>query len=245
MELDEYLDAITNESAALADAAALAGLDARVPSCPDWTVADLVAHVGEVQQWARVTVERRATERISRSSLPSAPRGAELLPWFRAQASALVEVFSATDAAVPVWSWTDDQTARFWFRRQANEVAVHRWDAQLAAGDPRPIETRLAVDGVDECLAMLPFRLRDQVVGTGETVHLHCTDTPPDAAGEWLVTLRPEGPVTEHRHAKGDVAARGTASDLDLFVWGRVPPTAFEVFGDSALLHRFQDAARA
>jgi uncharacterized protein (TIGR03083 family) len=245
MDPGEYLDAIAKESAALADAAARAGLDARVPSCPGWTVADLVAHVGEVQQWARVTVEQRATQRIPRSSLPLAPRGGELLPWFRAQASALADLLAATDAATPVWSWTEDHTARFWFRRQANEVAVHRWDAQLAAGDPQPIGPRLAVDGVDECLAMLPFRTRDQVVGTGETVHLHCTDTPSDVAGEWLVTLRPDGPVTEHRHAKGDVAARGTASDLDLFVWGRVPPSAFEVFGDVALLDRFQAATKA
>lgn len=245
MELDAYLDAIARESAALADAAAVAGLDARVPSCPGWTVADLVAHVGEVQQWARTTVEQRATERISRRSLPSAPGALELLPWFGAQASALVDLLGATDGATPVWSWTDDHTARFWFRRQANEVAVHRWDAQLTVGDVRPIEASLALDGVDECLAMLPFRTRDQVVGTGETVHLHCTDAPPGAGGEWFVTLGLDGPVTERRHEQGDVAARGTASDLDLFVWGRVPPSAFEVFGDLALLDRFQAVTRA
>src|SRR5215467_3594765 len=56
MELSEYLDAITRESGALADAAERAGLDAPVPSCPDWTVADLLVHLGGVQQWARITV---------------------------------------------------------------------------------------------------------------------------------------------------------------------------------------------
>jgi uncharacterized protein (TIGR03083 family) len=245
VELDAYLDAIDRESSALADAAALAGLDALVLSCPGWTVADLVAHVGEVQQWARITVEQRATERISRSSLPPAPRGEELLPWFRAQASALVDLLGAIDGATQVWSWTDDHTAHFWFRRQANEVAVHRWDAELTAGEARPIDAVLALDGVDESLAMLPFRTRDQVLGTGETVHLHCTDTPPGSGGEWFVTLGPDGPVIERRHEKGDVAARGTASDLDLFVWGRVAPSSFEVFGDAALLERFQAATRA
>jgi uncharacterized protein (TIGR03083 family) len=245
VDLDAYLDAIARESAALADAAAVAGLDAGVPSCPDWTVADLVAHMGEILQWARITVERRARERIPRSSLPVAPVGAELLPWFRVQASELVDLLRVTEGATPVWSWTDDHTAHFWFRRQANEVAVHRWDAQLAADDVRPIEASLALDGVDECLAMLPFRTREPVVGNGETVHLHCTDTPRGDGGEWFVTLGPAGPVTERRHAKGDVAARGAASDLDLFVWGRVPSSVFEVFGDSALLDRFQAATRA
>jgi uncharacterized protein (TIGR03083 family) len=245
VEPRDYLDAITRESTALADAAERARPDARVPSCPEWTVRDLVAHVGEVQQWARITVEQRASERLSRRSLPEAPSGAELVPWFRAQASALVELLGATEPSTRVWSWTDDQTAHFWYRRQANEVAVHRWDAELVVGDPRPIEVRLAADGVDECLELLRFRTRDQVVGSGETVHLHCTDTPPDVGGEWLVTLGADGPVVERRHEKADVAARGGASDLDLFVWGRVPRDAFEVFGDVELLDRFQDAARA
>jgi uncharacterized protein (TIGR03083 family) len=241
----DFLEAIGRESTALAQAATRAGLDAPVPSCPGWTVRDLAAHVGEVQQWARVTVERRATERISRRSLPEAPAGDQLLPWFRAQTAALVELLDRTDDATPVWSWTDDRTAHFWYRRQANEAAVHRWDAELAADEPEPVETRLAADGVDEFLTMLVFRTRDPVVGSGETIHLHATDTADASAGEWLVTLGPDRPVIERRHDKGDVAARGTASDLDLFLWGRVSSSALEVFGDAALLDRFQAAARS
>jgi uncharacterized protein (TIGR03083 family) len=240
MTPDEYLDAIARESAALADAAERAGLDAPVPSCPDWTVADLVGHIGQIQQWARVTVEQRATQRLSRRDLPGAPPAAERIGWFRGQAEALVDRLRATDPATPVWSWTDDNTARFWSRRQANEVAVHRWDAELAAGTPVSLDPALAADGVDESLAMLPFR-NDLVTGNGETVHLHCTDT----EGEWLVTLQTDGPTVERVHAKGNVAARGTASDLDLFVWGRVGPDTLEVFGDVELLDRFQRATRA
>jgi uncharacterized protein (TIGR03083 family) len=239
MELSEYLDAITRESAALADAAERAGLDAPVPSCPEWTVADLLVHLGGVQQWARVTVEQRATERISRRGLPGPPEGAELVEWFRDQASALVATLAATDPSTPAWSWTDDHTAAFWFRRQANEAAVHRWDAELAAGATVELDAALAADGVDESLTMLS--LRNDVTGSGESVHLHCTDT----EGEWLVTLSSSGPVVERVHAKGDVAARGTASALDLFVWGRAAPDTLEVFGDGALLERFQEATRS
>jgi uncharacterized protein (TIGR03083 family) len=240
LELHEYLDVITSESAALADAAERAGLDAAVPSCPDWTVGELVGHVGQIQQWARVTVERRATERISRRDLPGPPAAPELVGWFRAQAPALVAALQATDPDTPVWSWTDDTTAHFWYRRQAHEAAVHRWDAELAAGSAVALDTALAVDGIDECLGMLPSR-GDRATGNGETVHLHCTD----AAGEWLVTMGAGSTVIERTHAKGDVAARGTASDLDLFVWGRVPQGALEVFGDAALLERFQHATRS
>jgi uncharacterized protein (TIGR03083 family) len=245
VELDDYLDAITRESARLAESAGHAGLDASVPSCPEWTVADLVEHIANVQRWARITVETRATQRIAWRELPPPPPPNEVLAWFRDQTHSLVETLARTDPATPVWSWTDDHTARFWFRRQANEVAVHRWDAQGAAGTGTAIDTALAADGIDEWLAMLPFRTPGPVTGSGETLHLHCTDTPTGVGGEWLVTLTAEGPVTERVHAKGDVAARGGASELDLFVWGRVPVTDLEVFGDADLLARFQAETRA
>jgi len=236
MEPSEYLDAITRESAALADAAERAGVDAPVPSCPEWTVADLLVHLGGVQQWARVTVEQRATERISRRELPGPAEGADVLAWFREQTRALVATLAATDPSTPAWSWTDDRTAGFWFRRQAHEAAVHRWDAELAAGRTVELDPALAADGIDESLTMLS--LRKDVTGSGETVHLHCTDT----EGEWLVTLEAGGPTIERVHSKGDVAARGAASALDLFVWGRVAPDTLEVFGDRDLLERFQAA---
>jgi len=113
---------------------------------------------------------------------------------------------------------------------------VHRWDAELASGKTVELDAVLAADGIDESLTMLSFR--KDITGNGETVHLHCTDT----EGEWLVTLEADGPAIERVHSKGDVAARGTASALDLFVWGRVAPDTLEVFGDRALLERFQAA---
>ena len=52
MDHDAYIDAIERESAAFVAAADAADSDARVPSCPDWTVDDLLRHVGIVQRWA-------------------------------------------------------------------------------------------------------------------------------------------------------------------------------------------------
>jgi hypothetical protein len=138
-----------------------------------------------------------------------------------------------------VWTFGPDATVRFWFRRQAHEVTVHRVDAERAAGRAgAPIDAALAADGVDEWLGFASTFGKEALRGEGETVHLHCTDTADDALGEWLLTLRPDGPGIERVHAKGDVAARGTASDLDLFVAGRVGVDALEVFGDAALLDR-------
>jgi predicted lipid carrier protein YhbT len=78
-----------------------------------------------------------------------------------------------------------------------------------------------------------------EAMGDG-TVHLHCTDV----AGEWLFTRRNGEITVTAEHAKGDVAARGTASDLLLFLWGRVPASELEIFGDAELLARFSAGMR-
>jgi uncharacterized protein (TIGR03083 family) len=244
MEPHDYLDAITRDSALMTDAAARAGLDARVPTCPEWSVADLLGHTGHVQSWARLTVESRTAERIPWSAVPDPPTGPELLDWFREQGPALVAVLRATDPSTPVWTFDDDGTARFWYRRQSHEVAVHRVDAESAAGSITPIDTALAVDGVDEWLHLLPFRASGPIDGHGETVHLHSTDTDDALKGEWLATLEGETVSVDRVHAKGDVAARATAADLELFLWGRVPVSDLEVFGDVALLERFRALMR-
>ena len=55
----------------------------------------------------------------------------------------------------------------------------------------------------------------------------------------------PRRHLFEHGHAKGDVALRGTASDLLLWAWNRVPPDdRFEVFGEPTLLDAWRTAVR-
>jgi uncharacterized protein (TIGR03083 family) len=116
----------------------------------------------------------------------------------------------------------------------AHETSVHRWDAQLAAGDPQPIDGNLATDGVDEFLENF-LENEDRISSAGELIHMHRTDGP----GEWLIRLSPDGAHVSHGHEKGDVAVRASSSDLVLLLWGRVKPDDVEIFGDRALLDRF------
>jgi hypothetical protein len=119
-------------------------------------------------------------------------------------------------------------------------------DAESAHGVAQPVDGALAVDAVDELLdVIMPFRLPDALTGNGETLHLHATDVD----GEWLVTLTSGRPTVERTHAKGDVAARGPASDLLLLLWNRADadPSVRErlqVFGDSGLLDRWASSVR-
>lgn len=235
MELSVYFETIASESALLAKTSSLVPLETPVPSCPGWTMGDLVGHIGMVQRWVTGLLQARAQERPAKNVTPI-PKGPEVIPWFCDATVALLAKLSQVDPAAEVWTWTPERHAGYWWRRQAHEVAIHRWDAQNATGHAAPLEDVLAVDGVDELLTLQQAVHGEKFKGVGETVHLHCTNAP----GEWLLRLGRHGLEVEHVHAKGDVAARGSASDLDLFVWGRVPSSGLEVFGNTALLDRFQ-----
>lgn len=241
MEPTTYIEAIRTESAALVAAAEVAGLDASVPSCPDWTVADLLVHIGIVQRWAGDHVSGRRTERQPLPVVDPPVDSAGLVEWVRSGSAQFVATLEETPPATETWTFSGPGTAEFWFRRQAHEVAMHRVDADLASGSLAPIESDLACDGIDEFFdVIVPHRLRDRLVGTGETLHFHRTD----GDGEWLVRLTPDGAEVEHAHAKGDVAVRGGASDLLLVMRGRIGLDTVDVFGDAALIGRWLDLSR-
>jgi len=239
MEPALYLEHLTRDSDLLADAAEAAGPAADVPACPGWRVEDLVRHCASGDLWARTIVE--TGNRASHDLPADAPTGAALVPYFRDGAHALVRALGATDPAASVWTFAaSDRTTGFWYRRRAQETSVHRFDAQTAAGAPAPLDTELALDGIDEYFSVFLPRLAEGVATDGATLHFHCTDV----EGEWFIARDGDDLRVTREHAKGDVAARGSASDLLLFLWGRVPAGRLDVFGDAAVLDRFRDAVR-
>jgi uncharacterized protein (TIGR03083 family) len=245
METQQYLDQLAQNSERLADAAAAAGTGADVPTCPGWTVTDVLGHCVRGDAWARTIVEQGragSTERVLPTDTDPSLQGDALIAAFREGARSLVDALGSVTPDTPVWTFSSaNRTASFWQRRRSQETSVHRYDTEVAAGTPSPLDASLAVDGIDEFLTVFLPRLADNFGDVGDaTVHLHCTDV----EGEWLVARR-DGEVTvTPEHAKGDVAARGSASDLLLFLWGRVPADALEVFGDPDLLGRFRQAIR-
>ncbi len=237
MEHAAYVDAIRRDGAALADAARAAGVEAPVPTCGAWTIGDLCSHVGRLHRWAAEIVARRPADPVAHWKQVAAPSGPALVDFVAEGYGPLADVLASARPDEPCWSWTEGRTVGFWARRQANELAVHRWDAEFASGTPAPIDRDLAVDGIQELFDILPFRPGGSPTGKGETMHLHCTD----GDGEWLIRLGPTGLTVVNEHAKADVAARGSASDLLLTIWGRLPTDRVEVFGDASLLERWSD----
>jgi uncharacterized protein (TIGR03083 family) len=234
----DFLAAIRRDSDRFYAAADNADPAAPVPSCPDWTIADLVWHLGEVHWFWGTDVEMRASSPAQlEEAKPARPEGyAELVAWGRAQADRLIQLLEATPDDVPVWTWAlneADHSVGFIRRHQVQEAALHRWDMELAAtGKGQPIEPDVAADSIDEVLAItLPWGARPDKPLPG-TVHIHCTDTD----GEWFIDR--DGRV-EATHAKGDAAIRGGASELLLAIYGRTPLDTVEVVGDESVAHEF------
>lgn len=234
METSAFLDATRRDGVAFADACSAAGLDAPVPSCPDWRVADLLWHVTEVHhRWHTVVSERRQTlEGLQRAERPA---DEELLARYRSGLDAVLASLSAADPAQVNWTWTTDHTAGWVIRRVAHETAVHRWDAEGAAGTDASIDAELAGDGIDEYLTWFIGDPAEGAAPVGGSVHLHCTDV----AGEWTVRPSDGGWDVTREHAKGDAAIRGAAGDILLALWRRRPLTTVDVVGDADVAARF------
>jgi uncharacterized protein (TIGR03083 family) len=135
--------------------------DAPVPSCPDWTVDDLLWHLAEVQWfWGEVVRTRASGPDAAQAAKPARPADRAGLERFFARASADLLDELAADPATPVWTWAQDHSVGFVRRRQAHEALIHRVDAELAAaaalGHARTaIDPGLATDGVDEALRIM------------------------------------------------------------------------------------------
>ncbi|MGZ6993859.1 MAG: maleylpyruvate isomerase family mycothiol-dependent enzyme [Acidimicrobiia bacterium] len=237
MDYADFFPVVMTQARELADAGRASDLGAPVPSCPEWDVAKLVRHTGTAHRWSAGVVRTR--EPLSPKSIDLAlPDDPAALPdWLEQSASELVATLADADPDGECWTWTADHHVRFWARRMAHETAVHRWDGQGAVGTAEGFDPELAVDGIDEHLENLPFVVGpEQARGEGETLHLHCTDVD----GEWVLRLGPDGLEVRREHAKGDIALKGTASDLFLVVLGRVRPTNVEIFGDASALQRWE-----
>ena len=233
----DHLAAIRRDSDRFYELAAGADPEVPVPSCPGWTVADLVDHLGAVHWFWATDIERRASGpgELQQDKPPRPATYEALLARGRAEAERMVQLLEATPDDTAVWTWAleeRDHTVGFIRRHQVQEAAVHRWDLEQAVrrGRPEPIAADAAADSVDEVLAItLPWGVAPDKPLAG-TIHLHATDV--DTAGEWFVHR--DGRV-EAVHAKGDVAVRGAASDLLLALYRRIPLDEVEVIGDRAL----------
>lgn len=204
-----------------------------VPTCPEWTVRDLVAHVGQEHRWAADVV------RTGRPLAVPDPREQEVpedwASWLHAGARQLIDVVG--DGAASVWTYLGARPARFWLRRMLHDTAVHHADL---AGRAPVIPADLAEDAVDEVLGFVAAPgaaavkpALAELRGDGQTLSLRPRDRTP-----WQITRGPAGPTWRRGDDDADVTVTATARDLLLIVTRRLPPDDPQVAigGDRALL---------
>lgn len=242
MDSTTYLAHLARDGARMA-ALARGDLDAPVPTCPDWTLRDLVEHCGFVHRWQTAAMREDVNEFPDPATWRHGPTDDESwADWFQAGVDEAVRVMQGVDPAAPRWTWfPPDQSAGWYHRRITQETLVHRLDAELTAGAVTDVDPVLAADGIAEmCEMFIPASSDEPIGGGGETLHLHATDT----ESEWLLTLHADHVDAAPGHAKGDAALRGSARDLLLMAWGREPIGAVEVFGDESIVATFTAAAK-
>lgn len=232
MELREHIEALRTEGLLLADSAESTGFEPAVPTCPDWTVRDLVRHVGEIHRWAlshvALGLQEANTDIASLQTWPQDDAG--LLAWFREGHAELLQALETLDPELQCWSFLPNGPAglRFWARRQAHETTVHRVDAQSVTGEVSPAPGDFAADGIGEMLHGF-FARRPSRVVSGEPYSFELVSL--DGQGSWHVRIDSEGPSVVD--GPGATRVHGTAFDLYLLLWNRKGLDAFEVTGPS------------
>ncbi|MGH8794672.1 MAG: maleylpyruvate isomerase family mycothiol-dependent enzyme [Stackebrandtia sp.] len=240
MEPSRLNACLTSDATLLAAAAVDGRTDAVVPSCPDWTLGDLLEHVTHVYD------HKTQCMRLGKAPdpwPPEHPRQGELLTRLRGALGDLLAEFDSRDPSSPSYTWYEpDQTVGFWIRRMAQETVIHRVDAEQAAGKPiSPIDDDLAVDGVDEVLAiMLSWGSRTWIDEARPELEKTAGKPVAITAGSRSWTVKPTSDGVELADGASPEAAAmisGAPSQVLLWLWRRADYDSVAVEGDA-------DAAR-
>lgn len=255
MDHQAYVESLREENRLLADLVGDADPTTPVPTCPGWSLRQLVRHVGRGDRWAAQIVAERVDHYLDPRAVregkpPASAAGADM--WLRDSPRVLFAAVSSIGPDTPVWTFTGSRRASWWLRRRLHETTVHRADAAISLGVDFEMPAELAADAISEWLDLLaarPFAPEAPApLAPGSVLHLHATDLPGDTgsdgdsgsgggtgrgagAGEWLIEGGSSGVSWTSGHGKGAAAVRGRTVDLLLAITRR-RPTGVEVLGD-------------
>ena len=223
MELAGLLDQLGADGERLTSLARTVDLAADVPTCPAWTLADLLHHLGGVHRWATGFVRgvgRQPEDGDLERFVGGWPPNGRLADWLSEGHTGLVEALSTAPSDLETWTFMDAPSPlMFWARRQAHETAIHRIDGESAAGEVTDVPASFAVDGIEELLFGFAPRARRPIdVDRAQVMAVEAMDV----GRAWRVTLGPDGiSVQAEGGAEADASIRGKASALYRFLWNR------------------------
>ncbi len=243
MQYGDHLRHLDRYSQRFLDLARSVDLEAPVPSCPGWAVADLVNHLAEVQHfWASIVAGRLDDP----GGVEPAPRPADpaLVDLFDGARRLLGEALAGAESDDPCWSWSDAGGTVGWVaRRQHHEAAIHLADLELAAGQAPQLHQATAVDGiiemVDVMLGDFPHWMTYEPQWLVE-VDIAEFDTPTLLTVGLLSGTGPESGTVytdlpgarRAEYGLPDAIVSGPAEAMDLWLWGRGPVDDLTVAGE-------------
>jgi uncharacterized protein (TIGR03083 family) len=249
MDHDRYLELIAQDGTKLSTTARRLDLDLPIPTCPGWTVRECVRHTGGAYQHKISCM--RLGRRPGDDEFEEGPAtGVDVIDWFDTSLATLLAELRDRGPSAPSYTWWPaDQTTGFWYRRMAQETAVHRIDVEDAGAAATPIDEDLAVDGIDEVLDRFLSDDWDSVTpdewdgvdpnaGAGSTIAVRTRGT------AWRSTLGPDVILLERGDGDADAAVAGEPEAVLLWLWGRRPDSTVELEGDPAALAAFRDRLR-
>ena len=246
LEFPDHLRLIDERSAAFRAAVASApSLDVQVPTCPEWTLFDLVQHLGAGRRSWAATIEAgpTAAAKVSAESIPAPPAEREgQVAWLAGSTRELLDALREAGPDRGSWMWWGDSqsppTCGAVARHQLQEIAMHTYDAQLTVGDLQPLPEEIALDGVEDflltcCSTTVAWPHEPAVVD------YHATE-----GRSWRQRVSADGsritrlPEADQAQEAADMSIRGTASDLVLSFYGRIPWDSLKLDGDQQVYQR-------
>jgi uncharacterized protein (TIGR03083 family) len=215
-------------------------LELQVPTCPEWTLLDLVQHLGAGhRKWAAAVNAGPAAAppaEFAPDGVEPAPREREaLLSWSAGSTEHLLGTLRETGPDRGCWTWwggsESPQTSGAVARHRLQEAAVHTYDAQLTVGAPQPLPDEAALDGVEEFLSTC-CATTTAWPHAPATLDFHVTE-----GRSWRLALSADG-VRTIRLPAGDgpdaaaASVRGTASEMVLMLYERIPIDSLPLHGD-------------
>ncbi|THV41245.1 hypothetical protein [Glycomyces buryatensis] len=244
LRITDYLTELKNEAGGLGEIVDTATADRVVPSRPDTTVAGVIADLVRLYRWTRTALNAvPGGPDVPRPSPVDVPvqRAAEI---FEEELFLLEAALETHPHDTPAWTWAPvDHRAEFWHRRVTVATGLARWDVQMAVGATAPVPAGLAAEAISEVFeAFLPAGERREAESEAAGLAQLFAQ---DADATWFVRLR-EGRVAllDHPDARAGLQARaaGSASDIALALWGRLPFGICDIVGDEALLQALRVA---
>ena len=238
----DHIELLGAEAARLASSLTGADLEATVVTCPDWTVRDLVSHVGGLHRWSgswwRTASWPRRGGRRCRSTTPTAPRPRSLARMADDRGRRGMPDVRRRRTGGPVWAWGADQHARFWRDACCSRPPSTGSTSTSPWGGRRTCRctwrSRASTSNWRTCPSWRGGTARWAGCGGGPDARFAATD----ADGSWRVRLEADGWWWDRGSDGGDVVAEAGAVDLLLFLVGR-PAADVAVRGDRALLDRW------